>query len=180
MARPGYFKEYYAKHREKRLTESCSYQREHRAERNIYMHKWHDKNKDRMRDYRKQIADKRNAHRRELYATSPKLREQKRAEAKAWQKANPEKRLDQRMRKYGITGEIYQRILSRQGNRCAICRSENAGDRRGMRFHVDHNHKTGKVRGLLCNNCNLGLGKFKDNPKLFHRAFKYLTNRRSF
>jgi len=52
---------------------------------------------------------------------------------------------------------------------CAICHSAPRA-----RLHIDHNHKTGKYRGLLCDNCNLGLGHFKDSPALLAKAIEYL------
>jgi len=78
--------------------------------------------------------------------------------------------------KYGITAEEYDQMLLKQENVCAICGLE-AGGGRGAesRLAVDHNHETGKVRGLLCNNCNNGLGRFKDNPELLRKAIDYLS-----
>jgi recombination endonuclease VII len=71
-------------------------------------------------------------------------------------------------RKYGITSEDYNRMFEQQDGKCAIC------GRVGEKLHVDHNHKTGKVRKLLCFHCNAGLGHFIENPKLLLRAIKYL------
>ena len=65
-------------------------------------------------------------------------------------------------------------MLQSQGNRCAICYGEfkNAKD-----TCVDHNHKTGVIRGLLCFNCNIALGKFEDNVLIMHNAIEYVSNR---
>lgn len=73
-------------------------------------------------------------------------------------------------KRYGITIEDRERIRRKQGGKCAICRrvSGNGG------LVVDHDHKTGKVRGLLCNHCNLTLGKFEDNPAWFRKLAEYL------
>lgn len=74
---------------------------------------------------------------------------------------------------YGITLDEYDALLTAQGGVCAIC---GAAEPRGMGvFHVDHCHKSSKVRGLLCNECNMGLGKFKDSEQLLLAAAKYLT-----
>lgn len=70
---------------------------------------------------------------------------------------------------YGITEAGYQRLYQRQGGCCAICREEVAG-----RLHIDHCHKTGLVRGLLCGNCNRALGLMKDEPSRLLEAVKYL------
>lgn len=75
------------------------------------------------------------------------------------------------MKKYGITVEDYVRMLVEQNGRCAICLSEYPGPNA---FHVDHDHATGKVRGLLCTRCNPGLGYFRDDPELLARAIEYL------
>lgn len=71
---------------------------------------------------------------------------------------------------YGITVEDYQRLLQSQEGLCAICRLP-PGDEV---LHVDHDHVTGKVRGLLHSNCNRGLGLFCDNPEALRRAAEYV------
>ena len=75
-------------------------------------------------------------------------------------------------KKYGITSDQYRVLLESQGYKCKICGSETA---KGYgSFHVDHDHKTGRIRGLLCQGCNTSIGKFQDNPKLLRRAADYL------
>lgn len=84
------------------------------------------------------------------------------------------KRYRQNLKKrYGITPEYYDEMLKSQYRSCAICgRHENEFTRR---LHVDHNHSTGKVRGLLCTNCNTMLGKSFDNIDILIKAVKYLN-----
>lgn len=77
--------------------------------------------------------------------------------------------------RYNITIKDYQDILVKQNNTCAICRSDQPGYKRKY-FCVDHDHLSGKIRGLLCYACNLGLGKFKDNIEHLKSAIKYLEN----
>lgn len=77
-------------------------------------------------------------------------------------------------RKYGITLDEAQAMLDNQGGECAICTTpitlgSGIGD-----GHIDHCHTTGKVRGMLCSECNLGLGKFKDSPAALRAAASYL------
>jgi hypothetical protein len=74
---------------------------------------------------------------------------------------------------YGITIEEYDRISELQGNKCLIC-GGNSWD--GRHLAIDHNHKTGKIRGLLCSMCNRGLGMFKDSVLLLQKAEQYLTD----
>lgn len=75
---------------------------------------------------------------------------------------------------YGITLEEYNRQLKRQRGLCAICQGTN----NGKTLHVDHDHKTKRMRGLLCRLCNLGLGDFKDNVELLRKAMWYLAHLR--
>lgn len=75
--------------------------------------------------------------------------------------------------RYGITREQYDDLLARQDGSCAICGSRtDAND--VSRLHVDHDHGTGAVRGLLCGSCNRGLGNFKDDIDRLKKAVKYL------
>jgi len=73
---------------------------------------------------------------------------------------------------YGLPPGAYAQMLSEQGGGCAICHTSDPAPSRN--FAVDHNHKTNKVRGLLCGNCNNGLGRFRDDPTLLEEAIKYL------
>ncbi len=74
---------------------------------------------------------------------------------------------------YGITPEDRLELLKKQEGKCAICRSEYS-DSRNRNLAIDHCHTTKKVRGLLCSNCNNGLGRFKDNVILLQNAIAYL------
>jgi hypothetical protein len=76
-------------------------------------------------------------------------------------------------RVFGLDRSQYAAMLSTQGNCCAICGRSPEGSYPGM-LHVDHCHDTGKVRGLLCQVCNLSLGKFQHDPDLLRRAAEYL------
>ena len=72
----------------------------------------------------------------------------------------------------------YHELLARQGGACAVCHDKNNSEttmRRGKRgLHVDHDHKTGQVRGLLCNGCNRALGFTGDRPEVLRAAADYL------
>jgi hypothetical protein len=74
---------------------------------------------------------------------------------------------DNRFRKYNITVEDYHRKYYEQRGKCIICKSY-------AELVVDHAHKCGTVRGLICNNCNTGLGLFKDNTEVLSSAIEYL------
>lgn len=73
--------------------------------------------------------------------------------------------------KYGVTIEEYKDMLIKCNYRCQICEASHSEEKP---LHIDHCHKTGKVRGLLCNKCNHGLGFFKDQELLLTNAIKYL------
>jgi len=75
-------------------------------------------------------------------------------------------------KEFGITIEIYDKMLQQQNYCCAVCNTHESEFQR--RLHVDHCHETNKVRGLLCVRCNNALGQFKDNIDLFKSAIKYL------
>ena len=80
-------------------------------------------------------------------------------------------------RSYGITYKNYEALLKGQKYKCAICGSEGFildAMKHKLKLVVDHNHKTGVVRGLLCHNCNRGLGLFQDNPDILQSAIEYL------
>jgi hypothetical protein len=75
---------------------------------------------------------------------------------------------------YGITLEDYNRMFNKQGGCCAICGKHQSELRK--KLHVDHNHKTGKVRGLLCQNCNSVIGQSYENREILNNAILYLES----
>jgi hypothetical protein len=89
-----------------------------------------------------------------------------------YQKNKDSVRGTQFKRKYGISVSDYDRMFLQQSGLCAICSSQSND---GRRLHVDHCHDTGKVRGLLCNRCNKGLGLFRDDPDLLSIAAGYIV-----
>ena len=114
------------------------------------------------------------------YANNPEFREKKLTKERERYANDPEYRerhksyrLEKIWRKNGIHFTIEQRdaMLSAQGGRCAICGTDEPG---GRGWHLDHCHVTGRVRGILCHHCNIGLGNFKDNPEFMREAIKYL------
>lgn len=85
------------------------------------------------------------------------------------------------MASYGITEDDYQRMLREQDGKCAICGTDNPGipsRPTSERMCVDHDHATGRVRGLLCQPCNSGLGKFRDDPNALRAAAEYILRSR--
>lgn len=78
-------------------------------------------------------------------------------------------------RNYGITEKCYASMLAEQDGRCAICGTDSPTGKWKV-FAVDHDHFTGAVRGLLCNECNRGMGLLRDDPNLLRKAADYLDN----
>ncbi len=76
-------------------------------------------------------------------------------------------------KKYGLTPEGWADLFARQGGRCAICETAEAGGKHGE-WHTDHDHATGAVRGVLCAKCNWMLGHANDDPATLRRAAEYL------
>ena len=68
--------------------------------------------------------------------------------------------------------------FEQQNGRCAICGGTGERVHKGVKsgLYIDHDHDTGKIRGLLCHDCNSGLGHFRDNPALLLKALRYLKN----
>lgn len=112
---------------------------------------------------------------------------------KAWRAANPERsrsnwnkynqkrlgdpeyvqlRAERALTKYGLTPATFADLLESQGGVCAICKGDRNGP--GARFHVDHDHVTNRVRGLLCGRCNTAIGLMQDSPEALNAAAAYL------
>lgn len=118
-----------------------------------------------------------NAYNREYSRNNPKILEKQRRRY-----ANNKEKYRNRdlIRLFGITLEYYNELLLNQSGVCAICKKPNSSveKRTGKprSLSVDHDHGTGKVRGLLCSNCNLGIGSMKDSISILESAIEYLKN----
>jgi hypothetical protein len=79
-------------------------------------------------------------------------------------------------KKFGITRADYDQMLAAQGGVCAICGSDERSINQGVErmLAVDHDHNTGKVRGILCERCNRAIGLLKDSPAILRRAANYI------
>lgn len=83
-----------------------------------------------------------------------------------------QKAFQARLKKYNITPETLDELKRKSDNTCYIC----GGNNQIKELHIDHNHLTGEVRGLLCFRCNFGLGWFQDQIAIFQRIREYLKN----
>ena len=126
---------------------------------------------DNRREYQKQYARKRRKE--------SGYRERKRELSNSYyQSLSPEKKQEYSRRvqlwKHGMSIEDYDTLLEKQNGVCAICMEPETGVE-GQRLAVDHDHETGRVRGLLCRKCNLGIGNLDDDPSLLWKALEYLV-----
>ncbi len=106
-------------------------------------------------------------------------RDKVRLETAHWRKNNPSRSKTNSLKshlkiKYGQTLEEYDTFMVQLEGKCAIC-GEPEGKRR---LHIDHCHKTGKIRGLLCHGCNIALGGLKDDIGLLEKAIVYIRGSR--
>lgn len=111
----------------------------------------------------------------EFHRTGSWCKECKREYAAEWRRNNREKylegaRFSKLKQNYGISREEYEAMYEAQNGKCAICCVKSSET-----LQVDHDHITGKIRGLLCADCNRGLGCFKDSVLFLHRAARYMV-----
>lgn len=121
-------------------------------------------NVNRQREWRKNNREEYLAKRREWkkrYSATPKGKLQRRKESLKFL--------------YGITLTEYDQLFEAQGKKCAVCGNTSPGGKH-KHFSVDHDHETGRIRGLLCNDCNRGIGLLGDAIENMERALVYLKN----
>lgn len=157
---------------------------------------WHATDPEhRRREHRKRYLANRDRHLAKCREWSQKNRSKKRANDAAWRIANVDRKrqLDMAWREnnldrakangrrnhlkrtFGITEEQYAAMLKAQGGVCAICASpDSGGSKPGAHFAVDHDHGTGRVRGLLCRACNTAIGLLKEDPATIRDAARYV------
>jgi hypothetical protein len=129
------------------------------------------KNKEERRKIAKEYyhshKEQRHAYNKEWRKRNPSYKQrnpEKDVMVKRWRKSN--------LKKFGLDIEKYNAILEQQDYKCAICGIEINKLKRNLA--IDHDHKTGKVRGLLCFRCNVTLGRFDDDIELFNKIINYL------
>lgn len=121
------------------------------------------------------IEEKRRRNTQRYLAWVKKNREKANALNYAWRKANPDKYAAQRRRallktKYNMTQKEFEAMAEKQEGKCAICK-----EFQERTLHVDHNHSTREIRGLLCTRCNTAIGLLRDNVEFLAAAIIYLT-----
>jgi len=129
-----------------------------KEKRKKYVKKWRYENRERLLKWNREFY-KRNA-------------KKMRVRSRSFYRNNKQKELDRmRYKKYGITGNEFREIVEKQNNKCPICiRVINKN------FSVDHDHKIGKIRGIICNDCNLAIGNAGSSPERLKSMANYLEN----
>ena len=150
---------------------------------------WYEKNRERLLPIRrayneKYFADPAKRELRRKLALKPEQKEKRRLYKLTRRGKKAEKRYRDthkeqikirserhRLQRYGLTPEAVGVLIKQQEAKCRICFKDITN-----KFHIDHCHATNRVRGLLCTNCNMGLGLFKDNTAVLNNAIQYLQS----
>lgn len=168
-----YRRKYYNANRDK-ILENCKKYREANIEKMLRRcRKYYETHKNKIKEYRKKNKAEIEEYNRKYHKAH---REREKECSRKWRKENREKVREVARKRslkclYGITLDKYNEILNSQGGVCAICKGVN---KTGKSLFVDHDHKTGKVRGLLCHRCNIVLGHARDEINILEKAIDYL------
>lgn len=136
---------------------------EQRAADRARQKRYREKNKDRVRENQRR------------HRQSEKGKATARRAAKKWRASHPECHRRHALKKlYGLTVKEFEGMVAAQKGLCAICARPPRGKGTASRLHVDHCHVSGKIRGLLCTNCNALLGHAADSPLVLAAAIAYL------
>lgn len=139
-----------------------------------YMRRYRQKHPARAKAYAKKYRE---THAEKISGWKRKDRENNKdailERTRKWRATNPEKMVSQRLRqRYRLSKLDYEKLVKAQNGVCAIC----GNSPNGHHLFIDHNHETGTMRGLLCRNCNFGLGLFDDNIDSLLKAAQYLMD----
>lgn len=153
-----------------------------------YIKQWRKDHPDKVKEYREKGKERKSSTTRKKYNKNKKYEHER--SKKQYQKHKEKRKIYRESRKiirrnnnlqkqFGITLDDYNRLSQQQNGVCAICKNpETTKNQYGLRpLSVDHNHKTGKVRGLLCSKCNTGLGQFQENKLFLLNAIIYLVEK---
>lgn len=140
------------------------------AKKREYSRQWAKANREHVRAYRAENADTRNARRRQRYAEDPTHRAEIKSKVQEYQKRT-RTHISRAAKRYKVDAYDLELMMN---DGCAICRAHPEFDPK-VKLHVDHDHSTGVVRGILCQSCNLALGHVHDDPIVVAAMFDYLT-----
>lgn len=168
-------KEWYTNNKEKHLTTNKTWSNNNPDKVRAASKKWRDLNPDKVKElagqWRKANPERVKANKRKWHAANSEGINQKR---NRWNAEHPERVKDNALKyHYVITLEKYNEMFEKQGGMCGICGRHQSELKTSL--HVDHDHQTGKIRGLLCTNCNTALGLLKENQDTLFSAQVYLA-----
>lgn len=155
-----YDKDYNEKHKKDRAVQRKEYRLTHRETISAADKKYRDATVEKREIYQKEYRE---THKKERAERDAKNREKLAAYEKSYRM----------LRVYNLTVGEWQEMFNKQKGCCAICGKHQS--ELGVTLAIDHSHETGKVRGLLCGNCNNGLGRFEDNVMVLQNAIEYLN-----
>ena len=162
--RKEYGKKYYDVHKEENKEREKQYRDSHKEERKEYGKKYRDSHKEKIAKQKKQ-----------QYINNKEQRQKYSKNYNDTHKESAQKRSRKRIIiRHGITPEQYSEIFNKQQGCCNICGKHQSEMKKAL--HIDHNHKTKKIRGLLCFKCNYLLGYADDNIVRLESAISYLKN----
>jgi hypothetical protein len=168
-------RKYYLKNKNKILLYNRKYYSSHKKDRKIKRQKYYLKHKDEeFKSHTKYYIK----HKKKLlkkwkeYYLNNKIKIDK--YRKKYNNEHTNDRINYKLiHNYGITLNEKQNILKQQNYKCLVC-NKNLKNINTRYIHIDHNHKTKKIRGILCQTCNLALGLLKENPAIIYRLFQYV------
>jgi hypothetical protein len=161
-----YNEQYRAENKEKIKAKEKQYRIKHKTKKKNYMAQYRAENKDKISEQKKQWDIDNMENSKQYYVNNKEKYKQRYVNNKDEQKERFFKR------KYGLTLEQYTEIYNKQYGKCAICGKHQTKLKQAL--CVDHDHITNIVRGLLCSNCNTGIGMLEDNVQLLTNAIDYL------
>lgn len=148
-----------------------------------YQAQYYKEHKEKLGDYQKEYREahreKIQAYHKEYYETNKKILLEKSREYRQRPEVKFKRKQYELNKTYNISVEEYDKLWESQNGVCAICGQPETSIREGKikPLSVDHDHETGKIRGLLCNRCNRALGMFEDSPDLLLKASAYLREK---
>ena len=154
--RKKYRREYYLKNKDKNIE---------------YAKKWQKNNKNKIKDHKRSYYLK---NRENIIAKVSKYNQGRK---KYLKKYNKEYAVKYNLKRYGLTPKDYILLLEKQKFKCKICKRKHSEENSNTKLVVDHDHDSGKIRGLLCRQCNCGLGLL-NTKRILTKAIKYLDRNR--
>ena len=172
----AYDKAYYEANKEQIKAKNKAYREANKEQIKDYNKAYREANKEQIKDYNKAYRE---ANKEKIKAYKKAYREANKEQIKAYYEANKEKAENCSLKyKYNITLKERNLMLKKQKKKCKICNVTFSKIKFGLTERttacIDHCHTTNKVRGILCNLCNVGLGSFKDNTEILTKAINYL------